>query len=112
MIGGPPRSTLFPYTTLFRFNDTATTEIGSSLGKECRSRWSPYHFLDLGVPVLGICYGFQVMAQQLGGEVANTGLREYGSTAVHLAAGSSTLLGDQPSEQTTWMSHGDSVSKA
>jgi GMP synthase (glutamine-hydrolysing) len=34
------------------------------------------------VPTLGICYGFQVMAQQLGGEVAHTGHREYGSTAV------------------------------
>jgi GMP synthase (glutamine-hydrolysing) len=68
--------------------------------------------LELGVPTLGICYGFQVMAQQLGGEVANTGLREYGSTAVTLAPGSSTLLGDQPTEQTAWMSHGDSVSKA
>ena len=38
--------------------------------------------LALGVPTLGICYGFQVMAQQLGGEVAHTGQREYGSTAV------------------------------
>ena len=36
--------------------------------------------LDLGVPVLGICYGFQAMATALGGEVANTGLREYGAT--------------------------------
>jgi len=68
--------------------------------------------LNLGIPVLGICYGFQVMAQQLGGEVAHTGLSEYGSTQVHLAPGSSTLLGDQPADQTTWMSHGDSVSKA
>ena len=68
--------------------------------------------LGLGVPVLGICYGFQVMAQQLGGEVANTGLREYGSTAVTLADGDSTLLAGQPHNQTTWMSHGDSVSKA
>ena len=68
--------------------------------------------LELGIPVLGICYGFQVMAQQLGGEVANTGLREYGATAVTLAAGESSLLGGQPTEQTTWMSHGDSVSKA
>ena len=68
--------------------------------------------LKLGIPTLGICYGFQVMAKQLGGEVANTGLREYGSTAVTLAAGRSTLLGDQPADQTTWMSHGDSVSKA
>jgi GMP synthase (glutamine-hydrolysing) len=68
--------------------------------------------LKLGVPVLGICYGFQVMAQQLGGEVANTGLREYGATDVTLAPGDSTLLGGQPVAQTTWMSHGDSVSKA
>ena len=36
--------------------------------------------LELGVPVMGICYGFQVMAQQLGGEVARTGRREYGAT--------------------------------
>src|SRR3954449_10671970 len=51
MIRRPPRSTLFPYTTLFRSNDTATTEIytlslqigRASVGKECRSRWSPYH---------------------------------------------------------------------
>lgn len=68
--------------------------------------------LELGVPVLGICYGFQVMAKQLGGEVANTGLREYGATDVTLADGDSTLLGGQPSAQTTWMSHGDSVAKA
>ena len=40
--------------------------------------------LELGIPTLGICYGFQVMAQQLGGEVANTGLREYGATEVTL----------------------------
>src|SRR3954449_8060418 len=51
MIRRLPRSTLFPYTTLFRSNDTATTEIytlslqigRASVGKECRSRWSPYH---------------------------------------------------------------------
>src|SRR3954466_7722394 len=47
MIGRPPRSPLFPYTTFFRSNDTATTEIGTSCRKECRSRWSPYH-LDRG----------------------------------------------------------------
>ncbi|CAN5289410.1 glutamine-hydrolyzing GMP synthase [soil metagenome] len=68
--------------------------------------------LELGIPVLGICYGFQVMAQQLGGEVAQTGAREYGATDVTLAPGESTLLSGQPAEQTTWMSHGDSVSKA
>jgi GMP synthase (glutamine-hydrolysing) len=68
--------------------------------------------LKLGIPVLGICYGFQVMALQLGGEVAQTGAREYGATDVSLAPGDSTLLAGQPAEQTTWMSHGDSVSKA
>ena len=68
--------------------------------------------LELGIPVLGICYGFQVMAQQLGGEVANTGLREYGATAVTLVPGESSLLGGQPSQQVTWRSHGDSVSTA
>jgi GMP synthase (glutamine-hydrolysing) len=67
--------------------------------------------LQLGVPVLGICYGFQVMAQQLGGEVANTGLREYGATDMHVASGQGLLEG-QPEEQTVWMSHGDSVAKA
>ncbi|MBN9239853.1 MAG: glutamine-hydrolyzing GMP synthase [Micrococcales bacterium 70-64] len=66
--------------------------------------------LELGVPVLGICYGFQVMAQQLGGEVANTGLREYGATDMTVVDGS--FLAGQPAEQTVWMSHGDSVAKA
>ncbi|HEV7812582.1 MAG TPA: glutamine-hydrolyzing GMP synthase, partial [Leifsonia sp.] len=71
---------------------------------------------DLGVPVLGICYGFQVMATALGGEVSHTGQREYGSTAVKVSDaasnGSGSLLGGQPVEQTAWMSHGDSVSRA
>jgi GMP synthase (glutamine-hydrolysing) len=67
---------------------------------------------ELGVPVLGICYGFQAMAKALGGEVANTGLREYGSTAVSLSGDGGSLLGEQPAEQTVWMSHGDSVASA
>jgi GMP synthase (glutamine-hydrolysing) len=66
--------------------------------------------LQLGVPTLGICYGFQVMAQQLGGEVAKTGRREYGSTRVTVSPDS--FLAEQPAEQTAWMSHGDSVVKA
>jgi GMP synthase (glutamine-hydrolysing) len=68
--------------------------------------------LELGVPVLGICYGFQAMATALGGTVANTGLREYGATAVDVTGTDSVLLGGQPESQTTWMSHGDSVSQA
>jgi GMP synthase (glutamine-hydrolysing) len=66
---------------------------------------------DLGVPTLGICYGFQMMATALGGEVAHTGQREYGSTDVHISD-EGVLLADQPADQTAWMSHGDSVAKA
>ena len=70
--------------------------------------------LSLGVPTLGICYGFQTMATALGGEVARTGKREYGSTQLTLsgAAASSTVFEGQPGSQIVWMSHGDSVSKA
>jgi GMP synthase (glutamine-hydrolysing) len=68
--------------------------------------------LQLGLPVMGICYGFQVMAQQLGGEVARTGRREYGATAMTVVGDGGTLLAEQPATQTTWMSHGDSVARA
>ncbi|WP_065569719.1 glutamine-hydrolyzing GMP synthase [Microbacterium oleivorans] len=66
---------------------------------------------DLGVPTLGICYGFQVMAKTLGGEVANTGLREYGATDATIVT-DSVLLEGQPVDQNVWMSHGDQVSAA
>lgn len=68
--------------------------------------------LKLGLPVLGICYGFQVMAQQLGGEVANTGLREYGATDIAVTGDGGVLLAGQPAQQVAWMSHGDSVATA
>ncbi len=68
--------------------------------------------LQLGVPVMGICYGFQVMAQQLGGEVARTGRREYGATAMTVHGDGGSLLAGQPEAQTAWMSHGDSVARA
>ncbi len=67
---------------------------------------------ELGVPVLGICYGFQVMATSLGGTVAHTGAREYGATPVAVNNGDNVLLADQPDSQTVWMSHGDSVAAA
>ena len=66
---------------------------------------------DAGVPVLGICYGFQAMAQALGGTVARTGTREYGGTEVEIGT-SGTLLAGSPPTQTTWMSHGDAVHAA
>src|SRR6187549_3752230 len=63
---------------------------------------------DSGVPVMGICYGFQAMAAALGGTVAQTGIREFGRTTA-LVADAGTQLAGSPSEQTVWMSHGDSV---
>jgi len=64
--------------------------------------------LELDVPVLGICYGFQVLAQALGGRVDKTGLREYGATDLKVTAGGEILAG-QPDAQICWMSHGDQV---
>ena len=64
---------------------------------------------DLGVPVLGICYGQQVMAQALGGEVGRTGIAEFGKTDLQVAEPNATLFDDLPPEQTVWMSHNDAV---
>lgn len=65
---------------------------------------------DAGVPILGICYGGQLMARDLGGEVAHTGSGEYGRAGLTVSSGVSTLLfSDLPLEQEVWMSHGDSI---
>ena len=66
---------------------------------------------EAGVPVFGMCYGFQVMAQALGGEVARTGTSEYGRTTVKVTS-PGVLLADLPSEHKVWMSHGDAVRRA
>jgi GMP synthase (glutamine-hydrolysing) len=63
---------------------------------------------ELGVPVLGICYGQQLMAHMLGGEVAKTGGAEFGKTSFE-GDPASVLLKDQPPGQTVWMSHNDAV---
>ena len=64
-----------------------------------------------GVPVMGICYGFQLMAQGLGGEVAHTGTSEYGRTSLTIDD-SGCLLAQIPHSINVWMSHGDSVTRA
>jgi len=61
----------------------------------------------LGIPTLGICYGMQLMARDLGGAVERTGVSEFGRT--ELAVEGSELFHDLPAEQTVWMSHRDSV---
>ncbi|WP_433523080.1 glutamine-hydrolyzing GMP synthase [Nocardia pseudovaccinii] len=65
---------------------------------------------DLDIPVFGICYGFQAMAQALGGTVAHTGTREYGRTDLDIDGG--LLHGGLPTRQPVWMSHGDAVTDA
>ncbi|GAA1350984.1 glutamine-hydrolyzing GMP synthase [Falsarthrobacter nasiphocae] len=67
---------------------------------------------EQGVPVLGICYGFQAMANAMGGTVAQTGLREYGATETRAEGGARSILNGIPEVQSTWMSHGDSVHSA
>ncbi|MEY2826039.1 MAG: glutamine-hydrolyzing synthase [Actinomycetota bacterium] len=67
--------------------------------------------LELGIPILGICYGFQILAQSLGGRVDRTGLREYGATSLEIKDGG-VLLDNQPNLQVCWMSHGDQVMQA
>jgi GMP synthase (glutamine-hydrolysing) len=62
---------------------------------------------QLGVPTLGICYGMQLLALDLGGRVDRTGVSEFGKT--ELRVGDSELFLDLPAEQTVWMSHRDSV---
>jgi GMP synthase (glutamine-hydrolysing) len=62
---------------------------------------------ELGIPTLGICYGAQLMARDLGGRVDRTDASEFGKTP--LQADESALLKDTPSQQTVWMSHRDTV---
>jgi GMP synthase (glutamine-hydrolysing) len=61
----------------------------------------------LGIPTLGICYGAQLMAQELGGTVERTGVSEFGKTALRVEGGA--LFAGLPNEQTCWMSHRDTV---
>lgn len=63
-----------------------------------------------GVPLLGICYGAQLLAQALGGTVSRTGRAEYGRTRLAVT-GDSPLFVDWPAESTVWMSHGDAITE-
>src|ERR1035437_5892485 len=66
---------------------------------------------ELGVPILGICYGMQIATQLLGGDVKPAASREYGRTKLHIEAtgAASELLHGLPQDTTVWMSHGDQV---
>ncbi|MEX2429584.1 MAG: glutamine-hydrolyzing GMP synthase [Patescibacteria group bacterium] len=66
---------------------------------------------ELGVPVLGICYGEQLMVKLLGGTVGKGESGQYGKETVKNAADAGTLLGGLPDKHVVWFSHGDQVSK-
>jgi GMP synthase (glutamine-hydrolysing) len=68
--------------------------------------------LEAGVPVLGICYGFQLMAAALGGTVARTGGAEYGGTPLEVVEPDAALFDGLPAQLSVWMSHGDAVTVA
>jgi GMP synthase (glutamine-hydrolysing) len=82
----------------------------ASVYEEGAPRVDPELF-RLGVPVLGICYGHQLMAQELGGEVAATGRREYGGTTLSVDH-RGVLLKEFADREQVWMSHGDAVARA
>ncbi|GAA1291496.1 GMP synthase [glutamine-hydrolyzing] [Planotetraspora silvatica] len=71
----------------------------------------PDGLFTTGVPTFGICYGFQAMAQALGGTVNRTGVAEFGGTSLQVL-GEGVLFAGLPSTQSVWMSHGDSVAGA
>jgi GMP synthase (glutamine-hydrolysing) len=75
---------------------------------------APAGLLESGVPILGICYGFQLMIQGLGGTVARTGTGEYGATSLTRLDGPAggVLLAGRPERSQVWMSHGDTCTAA
>jgi GMP synthase (glutamine-hydrolysing) len=73
---------------------------------------APDGLLRAGVPILGICYGFQLMVSGLGGTVRRTGSGEYGATELEVRPEGGVLLGGLPARQQVWMSHGDTCATA
>ena len=67
---------------------------------------------DLGIPVLGICYGMQLITYKLGGTVEPAKNREYGKAELEVTSDAAALFQNTPATQTVWMSHGDLVTQA
>ncbi len=72
----------------------------------------PEWVIASGLPVFGICYGLQLLAQAFGGEVAPARRKEYGPATIEVAAGSFPLFAGLPNRLDVWMSHGDHVEQA
>jgi len=71
----------------------------------------PPYVLKSGLPVLGICYGMQLLAAELGGRVARAEKREYGVSELHVSDLAAPLLAGAPFSQPVWMSHGDFIER-
>jgi len=80
----------------------------ASVYEERAPRLPPY-LLESGLPILGICYGMQLLAQELGGRAAPAERREYGPVELHIKDPPSPLFLELPFSQVVWMSHGDRV---
>ncbi|TKJ29766.1 MAG: GMP synthase (glutamine-hydrolyzing) [Chloroflexi bacterium B3_Chlor] len=78
---------------------------------ERRAPSLPRYVLESGLPVLGICYGMQLLAQELGGVVARTDKKEYGLAELQIGDLSSPLFASLPFSQSVWMSHGDRIER-
>ncbi len=72
---------------------------------------APAYVYESHLPVLGICYGMQVIARQLGGSVTPGEKHEFGHAVLHLSVPDSPLFADIPDGTTVWMSHGDRISE-
>ena len=72
---------------------------------------APNYVFEKGLPVLGICYGMQAIAHQLGGKVTPGEKREYGHSVLHMDMGECPLFEGLPPSTPVWMSHGDVVSE-
>jgi len=72
---------------------------------------APAYIYESHLPIMGICYGMQVLAHQLGGQGTRGGKHEYGHAILHLSAADSPLFTDLPSSSPVWMSHGDKIEK-
>ncbi|MBA7612063.1 GMP synthase [glutamine-hydrolyzing] [subsurface metagenome] len=72
---------------------------------------APSYIYESHLPIMGICYGMQVLAHQLGGQVTPGAKHEYGHAILHLSATDSPLFTDLPSSPPVWMSHGDKIEK-
>ncbi len=70
---------------------------------------APSYIYESGLPILGICYGMQVITKQLGGQVTPGGKREYGHAILHISDVDSPLFADLPASTAVWMSHGDKI---